>query len=163
MIRTRARLLLVAVLLTAPCLCVAQDEPPPPTQLSRDDYIVGISGDLEIQIHVWGEVKKPGLYQVPDGTDLLEVLSAAGGPTEYANLSKVRVTRKAVEDRAAGVIRYDLSDYLDDPALLAPPTLRPGDVVRIPRNTKFAWREGVRIVAEIASVITAVYIITKIE
>ena len=43
---------------------------------------------LKIRAYIWGQVKQPGLYIVPDNTDLLTLLSSAGGPTENDKLSK---------------------------------------------------------------------------
>jgi len=58
------------------------------------DYILGSEEQLEIVVHVWGEVKSPGEFRVPYETNLVELISKAGGPSEYANLSKVRLTRQ---------------------------------------------------------------------
>ncbi|MBN2001371.1 SLBB domain-containing protein [candidate division KSB1 bacterium] len=61
----------------------------------RSQYLVGEQQKLEMVVHIWGEVMKPGEYRVPYDTNVLELISKAGGPTEYANLSKVRLTREA--------------------------------------------------------------------
>ena len=66
----------------------AQEEPKP------SDYLLGSEEQLEMVVHVWGEVKNPGEYRVPYETNLVELISKAGGPTEYANLSKIRLTRE---------------------------------------------------------------------
>lgn len=47
----------------------------------------------QIVVHIWGEVLRPGEYRVTDGTDILGLISKAGGPSESANLGKVRLTR----------------------------------------------------------------------
>jgi len=60
-----------------------------------DQYILGTEEKLEMIVHVWGEVEKPGEYQVSYDTNILELISKAGGPTDYANLSKVRLSREA--------------------------------------------------------------------
>ena len=45
------------------------------------------SGDrFLINVQIWGQVNKPGLYSVPDDTGIVELLSYAGGPTEDADL-----------------------------------------------------------------------------
>lgn len=64
-------------------------------QKARDKYLLGPEQQLQIIVHIWGEVNKPGDYLVPDGTNVLELISQAGGPTEYANLSHVQLTRAA--------------------------------------------------------------------
>lgn len=37
-------------------------------------------GDVTIQVHVWGSMRFPGLYEVPRDTRLSELISLAGGP-----------------------------------------------------------------------------------
>ena len=60
-----------------------------PTQsLSPALYeIPGEAGQgLAIKVHIWGQVHRPGRYLVPDGTDLVGLISFAGGPTSGAKL-----------------------------------------------------------------------------
>src|SRR6187455_903694 len=56
-------------------------------------YLLPQEQGLEMMVHILGEVQKPGEYRVPDNTDLLELLAKAGGPTEFANLSWVKIRR----------------------------------------------------------------------
>lgn len=37
-------------------------------------------GDVTIQVHVWGAMRFPGLYEIPRETRLSELISLAGGP-----------------------------------------------------------------------------------
>src|SRR5574337_1129678 len=66
----------------------------------RDRYILGEQKQLEILVHILGQVQKPGEYRVPDGTNVLELLSKAGGPTEYSDLSEVVLTHALPVDSA---------------------------------------------------------------
>src|SRR5262245_30077070 len=43
---------------------------------------------------VLGEVTKPGMYPLMSGEVLSQALAAAGGPTEYANLRKIKIMRR---------------------------------------------------------------------
>ncbi len=62
---------------------------------SSEQYLLGTEEKLEMKVHVWGEVIKPGEYRVPYDTNVLELISIAGGPTVYANISKIRLTRES--------------------------------------------------------------------
>lgn len=53
----------------------------------------GSAAQLKMKVYILGRVNKPGLYLVPDDTDFLTLLALAGGPTEDANLSKIRIVR----------------------------------------------------------------------
>jgi len=61
------------------------------------DYMLGDEERLEMVVAIWGEVKSPGEHRVPYNTNLVELISVAGGPTQNATLSKVQLTRQASE------------------------------------------------------------------
>ncbi len=81
-------LVFLFALLPAPGLCGQESEP-------GSQYLVGGESELEMVVHIWGEVIKPGEYRVPYDTNVLELISKAGGPTKYANLTKIQLTREA--------------------------------------------------------------------
>ncbi len=58
-------------------------------------YLLGEEQQLEMIVHIWGEVKNPGEFRVPYNINVLELMSKAGGPTEYADISKVSITRES--------------------------------------------------------------------
>lgn len=82
---------------------------------------------LKIKTYIWGQVRKPGLYIVPDDTDLLTLLSLANGPTEDAKLSKVRIVRTIEGEET--IIWVDLKEYMETGDKELIPILRPGDTV----------------------------------
>lgn len=57
-------------------------------------YSPVVKDKVLIPVHIWGAVQRPGLHFVPIGTNLVEGLSLAGGPTTQANLKRVRLTRE---------------------------------------------------------------------
>lgn len=155
--------------------CFSQQE-----VLNKDQYQIGPDEKLLINVHIWGEVRQPGEYLVPDDTDILELISKAGGPTEYANLSNVKITRgltRITDVRRSSrkrvntfdqdlllnkytkqVIQVDLKSLLDkekDDETL--PILQPGDVVRMTRNTWFKWQTAVRVISQIAILVQVWY------
>lgn len=84
---------------------------------------------LKIKTYIWGQVRKPGLYIVPDDTDLLTLLSLANGPTEDAKLSKVRIVR--IIEGEETIMWVDLEEYLETGDKELIPVLRPGDTVMV--------------------------------
>lgn len=48
---------------------------------------------LVIPVNIWGNVREPGLHYVPQGASLQLSMSAAGGPTETADISAIRIIR----------------------------------------------------------------------
>ena len=87
----------------------------------------------ERPVIVFGEVKTPGVYEIPPGgkLSLLQLVAQAGGFTDIAASDKVRIVRpKGTGDET---IRVRVSDLLKggDPKDL---DLSPGDVVIVPRS-----------------------------
>ena len=144
----------------------------------QDKYIIGSEKKLEMIVHIMGEVRKPGEYRVEDSTNLVELISKAGGPTQYSNLGGVRITRIGLmssasnggngkSDRSAmpnyqvgkRILKININDYLNNENYRdRVPTLRPGDVVFVPRNAWFRWRNVVSVARDL-SVIASVYFI----
>ncbi len=49
---------------------------------------------LSVRAAIWGQVRQPGLYSLSGSPDLFELISAAGGPTSGADISRVLVIRE---------------------------------------------------------------------
>lgn len=61
----------------------------------QSQYLSGNEDELMMKVHIWGQVRNPGERLVPYETTVLELISKAGGPGDYAKLSKVRITRES--------------------------------------------------------------------
>lgn len=114
---------------------------------------------LKVVVHVWGEVENPGEYRVPDGTNILELISKAGGPTEYGNLGKVKL--RHITGKSNRVLTVNLKDYLEKESFKPLPTMHNGDVVRISRNTWSKWRTIIKIAADVAIMANVYYWFTR--
>lgn len=113
----------------------------------RDQYILGETKRLEILVHVMGEVATPGEYRVPDNTNVLELISKAGGPTNFARLSGVVLKRGVgtsdpsfTSDNQGEVTKVNLEEYLTRENSGPVPVLQPGDVVTVPSNSWSTWK-----------------------
>lgn len=60
-------------------------------QASR--YQLGNKDEILMNVNVWGYVARPGQYVVPRNTDLISLISFAGGPAKGANLDGVQIIR----------------------------------------------------------------------
>lgn len=89
--------------------------------------------ELLYPVKIWGEVVRPGIYDVPLTSDLIGIISYAGGPTNMARLTNVRLLRneRTVEGEDILVV-VDIEKYIEtgDKNLL--PVIRPGDTIMIP-------------------------------
>ncbi len=134
----------------------------------RDDYLLGEERRLEMVVHVLGEVARPGEYRVSDDTNVLELLSKAGGGTPLSQMSEVTITRMTSEPEnlaSAGesaisgevktqrVFQVNVDDILKGKSAEIP-NLRPGDIVMVPRNSMSTWRTTAAVLRDISIVFT---------
>lgn len=116
---------------------------------------------LKIRTYIWGQVRNPGLYIVPDDTDLLTLISSAGGPTENAKLSKIRIIRSTAEGEK--VIWVDLKEYLETGEAELIPILRPGDTIIVSGSTYYAFTKAVNWLSQIAVMLSVYVAISNIS
>jgi len=115
-------------------------------QLSRLDgaarYYLGDRDQVVMSINVWGYVQKPGQYFVPRNTDLISLISFAGGPRDGANLSEVTIVRagqikagngeaKQDENDEVPILTVDVKQSMQSGKLSQIPVLMAGDTVVI--------------------------------
>ncbi len=115
----------------------------------------GTSEELLMNVNVWGFVLKPGQYMVPVKTDLVSLISYAGGPLEEASLKRVQLIRGTTKDGEPTVFTVNLQKYLEqgDRSLL--PTLRPGDTVVIRAGRGYGFKRVLEYVWRIAVIVQA--------
>ena len=131
---------------------------------------------LQIIVHIWGEVNKPGQYLVPDGTTVLELISLAGGPNEYSNLSNVRLTREYLDNNNTSnqsfgntstinkeIYTINLDKHLKEKKFVYIHVLKPGDVVYVSHNKWYKIQVALRTISQIAIVGQVVYYFSRIN
>ena len=98
-----------------------------------DEYAVGKTpGIVMMKINLWGGVRKPGIYHVPIGTDLVSLISYAGGPTANAELQNTRI-RRTIENKNNS-IPVDVEDLVKGKDSATNPDLKVNDIVVIPET-----------------------------
>ncbi|MCG8607547.1 SLBB domain-containing protein [bacterium] len=121
----------------------AQDRDLASTLNRASQYFLGDKDEILIQVNVWGYVQKPGQYLVPRHTDLISLISFAGGPREGANLGEIRIIREE-QDRIGDngknghnggnqgeLLKIDVKSYLEAGGKGSVPILKAGDTVLI--------------------------------
>ncbi|MFH1221349.1 MAG: SLBB domain-containing protein [Candidatus Eisenbacteria bacterium] len=111
--------------------------------------------ELQINVYVWGQVLKPGMYSVPRTTDLIGVLSLAGGPAEHADLKKVRVVRS---NPGAEVLTVNVIEYMQTANAASVPVLHPGDTVIVKGHRSHTLTGVVGFLAQLAVVANVYYV-----
>jgi len=80
-----------------------------------------------IRVYVWGEVKGPGVYSFTASPDITELISTAGGPTQRADLSRI----KMIDGMTGKERRINLGKSMRKGELIF---LKSGDIVIIPQS-----------------------------
>lgn len=132
---TYACILLIMIMPLSSTIAQATNQDLSPNRPAQ--YFLGDSNELLVPVNIWGFVEKPGQYMVPHNTDLISLMSYAGGPKEGAKISSVKIVRSDAQ-RGNRVFNINVKEYLDsgNPQLI--PILRPGDTV-IVKGSTFNW------------------------
>ncbi len=111
-------------------------------------------------VYVLGEVKNPGGYEVSFARDVVAALSAAGGPTEKADLRKVTIVRRTVS--SSTTMEVNLDKFLRQGLISANPDLNPGDTITIPRKRSvFGALLTPAVLTALLSAIASIVVITS--
>jgi polysaccharide export outer membrane protein len=139
-------------LFCSPLFC--QDETGKASQSAGHYIYLGEGDELLMNVQIWGQVKNPGLYSLPEESDIATLLSLAGGPTENADLSGIKVIRKGME-------RDSLFSVNLKKALLGgekeKTMLEPGDIVEIMPSKFYSFSTFVRFITQVTMVVAIYY------
>jgi protein involved in polysaccharide export with SLBB domain len=80
------------------------------------------------QVYLFGEVQKPGVYQLKKGKTLMELVIEAEGVTRKAAKGRVYILRRGKAER----IKVDLDEIIKNSKMDVP--LQPGDVIYVPES-----------------------------
>jgi len=94
------------------------------------------------QVFILGEVKNPGGYSYKDGMKLFELISLAGGITQFAGTKNIKIYRG--EKKEQKFITVNLDEIITDTSKDFP--LLPGDIVEVPRQPK-----SISVIGEVTS------------
>ena len=126
--------------------------------------LVSVMTETPITLYILGQVKKPGLAMVPPKSTLQEVLLAAGGAVETADLNRVKIVHKNQGDENASY--YDLQKFLNSGDLTLLPALMDGDRIILLSSKKSKYvkilgsvqKPGFYPIGESASVFDMLYL-----
>lgn len=115
------------------------------------EYVAGdYPGAVLMSVNLWGSVQRPGIYHVPVKTDLLTLLSYAGGPSSKAILDDVRIKRRTGPKQK--LLEVDVDDLLSSTELPSP-TLEANDIIHIPETEPAVGDNTMRTIAFISGIL----------
>jgi polysaccharide export outer membrane protein len=116
---------------------------------------------VNIKVTIWGYVKLPGTYLVPYSTTLTDLIAYAGGPNPDALLQDARVVR-TFEDSTQQVLSFDYNELMFEEKITKPIKdiqLKPGDMIVLPGEPRFYFRDYVNMTLSIISTLTSLTIL----
>ncbi|MCA9733108.1 MAG: SLBB domain-containing protein [Deferribacteres bacterium] len=133
-------------------------------------YILGDSDEILIKVNILGYVRKPGQYFIPRHTDLVTLISNAGGFVPGADLDKIQLLRQNAEEATNGSsgqkeeheIKFiSIEKYFETGKTSYLPTLRAGDsiVIKQSRGDKIRNFFGVNSVFNVVATLASVALI----
>jgi polysaccharide export outer membrane protein len=90
--------------------------------------VLAINGN---QVYVVGKVNRPGVYKFDRPVDVMQVLSLAGGATEFAEVDDIRILRRGA-DGAQRTFAFEYSRVADGRQLEQNIVLESGDTLVVP-------------------------------
>ncbi|WP_298441720.1 SLBB domain-containing protein [uncultured Ferrimonas sp.] len=92
----------------------------------------------ESSIYVFGQVGAPGRYAFTEQLGFLDILAAADGPTDKADLGQIRITHR--DGSKARVTQLNLARYFESGDESVLPQVLPGDTIFLPQRQR-QWLE----------------------
>jgi protein involved in polysaccharide export with SLBB domain len=102
--------------------------------------------------YVWGQVSHPGAYNLGASPDIVELLSAAGGPSEYADMRHVVLIRATTQQH----VEINMKKMLFSGQVIS---LSPGDVVLVPNSAWYSVQQYLSVTTTLVSVATLIFTI----
>lgn len=97
-------------------------------RLKAGDIVIVLALEKTRKVKVIGAVQKPGLFSLDEKMNLFEIIYLAGGPTEKADLSRIRrFTRQENGDVSEEIL--DIQNYIDKGRMENIPEVMEGDVI----------------------------------
>jgi polysaccharide export outer membrane protein len=95
---------------------------------------VQVKSSIRRRVIVFGEVKAPGIYELPVGekSSLLQIIAKAGGLSELAATDRVRIVRR--EGGVEKAVKVNVTELLKGSGAATDMELRPNDVVIVPQT-----------------------------
>ena len=103
-------------------------------QISSEQYVTDASGNIRMNVNVWGHVNQPGSHLVFEGIDMATLFSSVGGPKIGANLNKIMIIREIEDSNGQIIHRIDFNNFLKSGDRSNFIKIKPNDTIIIPQK-----------------------------
>ncbi len=136
----------------------------PTLDTARSVSPVQMAFSPSVSVSVIGEVTKPGVYQMPTGSDLLGAIAEAGGPTNNADLKRTMIVRSGRSEAGQREL-VDLEEVMFEGKLELLPVMSSGDIILIPKEKEKRdwWGTFMSGIRDVTVVFTLVWYFIRIS
>ncbi|HEY6626034.1 MAG TPA: SLBB domain-containing protein [Ignavibacteriaceae bacterium] len=110
---------------------------------------------LNIKVSVWGYVKYPGRYVIPQRSDIKDLISYSGGISDDSYLDEIRVY-KVLPDSSQQMMKFNYDDLWWNEDLsqnLSLYKMEAGDVLVVPGRPRLYWEDYLTLSLSIVGVL----------
>ncbi len=123
---------------------------------------------VNIMVNIWGYVKFPGKYYVPEQSKIIDLISYAGGPIPDAHLDDVRLYRNTPLG-GTEFLKFNIEDLMFSSKNITQienlPQLKAGDIIVVPGEPRLYLRDyisiGATVTSTLVSILTFVLVVLK--
>lgn len=123
---------------------------------------------VNIMVNIWGYVKFPGKYYVPEQSKIIDLISYAGGPVPDAHLYDVRLFRNTSLG-GTEFVKFNIEDLMFSSKNITQieslPQLKAGDIIVVPGEPRLYLRDyisiGATVTSTLVSILTFVLVVLK--
>lgn len=130
---------------------------------SGSEFVSGKTpGAVLMRVNLWGGVRKPGIHHIPVGTNLVTLLSYAGGPENDAELDNVVIKRLSPEGKQE-TLKCDVEEMVDGNGTKIP-TLNVNDIIVVPQTKTVVSANTLTtlsVIATLASILVTGLLVAK--
>jgi len=123
-------------------------------QIYNEKYITDSNGNIRINVNIWGHVTNPGNHLVPEGIDMVTLLSTVGGPSDGASLDRIKLIREEPGEDGKLVFTLDFNKFLNSGDRSNFIKIKPNDTIVIPQKLSSILLSRVSAVNTLLSLIT---------
>lgn len=118
-------------------------------------------GELSMKVNLWGFINAPGRYEIPISTNLIQLITYAGGPKQYAEMDEVKIYRLQ-DDGSRDLIEVNIEDPDSTPESQL--RLYDEDTIVIDHSAVVTWKEIFSVIyAPLSLALSMFYIIDRIS
>jgi len=126
--------------------------------LGPEDIIIVLAHEHPQKVKIIGAVQKPGIFIIEDTVNIFEAIYLAGGPSEKADLRRVRILSSSGNNKITENV-IDIQRFLDQGNIDNIPKVHVGDVI-IVYTRWFDWKSFMTILNNVLLFLVSIQTLT---